>query len=139
MIPVVPINRNPGWGFVQAYKRALTDGVLVPAKHCECCGCEAPPNQKHAGHHRDYSKPLVVVWLCVNCHAQEHGLIVMMESYPRSPLLDWMLRNRVRTPVLAERVGVSPQHVSAALHRKPIALAFAAAILAVTGHASEAA
>ena len=41
-------------------------GKLKP-KPCESCG--DPKAQKH---HDDYSKPLEVRWLCVNCHILLH-------------------------------------------------------------------
>lgn len=34
---------------------------------CEKCG-----NEKSQGHHKDYFKPLEVIWLCTLCHKQEH-------------------------------------------------------------------
>lgn len=45
------------------YKRR---GKLVP-KPCEKCG------DTHVQmHHEDYSKPLDVRWLCIDCHMEEH-------------------------------------------------------------------
>lgn len=41
-------------------------GILKP-KPCESCG--DPKAQKH---HDDYSKPLEVRWLCVDCHRRLH-------------------------------------------------------------------
>lgn len=35
---------------------------------CEKCFISCKPQ----GHHRDYSKPLEVVWLCARCHKSEH-------------------------------------------------------------------
>lgn len=35
-----------------------------------CSKCGNPNTQAH---HVDYNKPLIVVWLCVNCHKLEHA------------------------------------------------------------------
>ena len=35
-----------------------------------CANCGAMPSQAH---HPDYSKPLLVVWLCGKCHQAEHA------------------------------------------------------------------
>lgn len=40
-------------------------GHLVRPALCEGCGLD----KKLSKHHHDYSKPLVVVWLCKPCHA----------------------------------------------------------------------
>ena len=47
---------------------ALRDGKLVKGP-CAICG-----TTKHVhGHHRDYSKPLEVTWLCAKCHHRIHA------------------------------------------------------------------
>jgi hypothetical protein len=46
---------------------AVKHGHLVKLP-CERCGA-AESN----GHHEDYSKPLVVIWLCRACHDAEHA------------------------------------------------------------------
>lgn len=51
-----------------ALNNAVRDGRLV-RKPCERCGT----TRKVEGHHADYSKPLVVHWLCRGCHHLEHG------------------------------------------------------------------
>lgn len=50
---------------------AIQRGDLVPAEHCQKCGC---PSEGRAldGHHEDYSKPLEVEWLCCSCHKKHH-------------------------------------------------------------------
>lgn len=56
-------------------QHAIRLGILVRPKTCSKCGKIPPPakdgrSQIH-GHHTDYSKPLQVVWICVNCHRSE--------------------------------------------------------------------
>lgn len=45
---------------------AKRKGVLIK-KSCEKCG-----NTIVHAHHINYSEPLNVVWLCINCHIKEH-------------------------------------------------------------------
>lgn len=49
-------------------KAALKAGRLVKPEQCSAC------NRKRRldGHHLDYSKPYVVLWLCYECHAELH-------------------------------------------------------------------
>lgn len=50
-----------------AVSKALAAGQLVRGP-CEVCGAAHVE-----GHHDDYSKPLVVRWLCPLHHREEHG------------------------------------------------------------------
>lgn len=36
--------------------------------------CELCFSDKAEGHHNDYSKPLVIVWLCKECHEWSHKM-----------------------------------------------------------------
>jgi hypothetical protein len=47
---------------------AVRDGRLT-RQPCAICGT----TEKIHAHHRDYSKPLDVVWLCVKCHQRIHA------------------------------------------------------------------
>lgn len=47
-----------------AVKRALRRGDLVRPDRCEECGKRRPTE----AHHRDYSRPLSVRFLCTPCH-----------------------------------------------------------------------
>ncbi len=49
--------------------RAIRAGRLTRPNHCELCGREA----WIVGHHEDYDKPLVVMWLCQVCHSLQHA------------------------------------------------------------------
>jgi len=51
---------------LQAYN-AVASGVL---KKLPCRVCGAENSQMH---HPDYEQPLLVVWLCRKCHAEEHA------------------------------------------------------------------
>jgi len=49
--------------------KAVKDGVLVEPDNCERC---KKSGIKLLKHHKDYSKPLEVTWLCTPCHLLEH-------------------------------------------------------------------
>jgi hypothetical protein len=51
-----------------AVYKALKKGILKKPDLCSKCGLK---KTIHA-HHKDYSKPLDVVWLCNSCHAKIH-------------------------------------------------------------------
>lgn len=48
---------------------ALAKGEIIKPSACE--GCDRK-NTRLYGHHKDYKKPLSVVWLCGKCHRKEH-------------------------------------------------------------------
>lgn len=52
---------------------ALKAGTIRKPDACQ--SCEAT-GQRIEGHHDDYSKPLVVLWLCPSCHRERHGRLV---------------------------------------------------------------
>ncbi len=51
---------------------AVRSGRVVKSKTCTNCGGDGRIN----GHHRDYCKPLDVMWLCTVCHHKQHKLEV---------------------------------------------------------------
>ena len=53
-----------------AVYRAVQRGTLIRAETCEQCGV---PGGLQA-HHRDYSLPLEVNWLCQKCHLAVHAV-----------------------------------------------------------------
>lgn len=55
----------------QQVSRALRQGVLVKPKECSWCGNDQRPIH---GHHPDYDRPLMVVWICADCHQEHHKL-----------------------------------------------------------------
>src|SRR5207253_11493816 len=44
---------------------AIAKGQLIRPSSCSGCGKACVPE----GHHPDYSKPLEVIWLCIECHS----------------------------------------------------------------------
>ena len=48
--------------------RAIKNGKLK--RPTKCFNCKK--DKKVQGHHKDYSFPLVVVWLCTVCHSDVH-------------------------------------------------------------------
>jgi ribosomal protein S27AE len=56
-----------GYKAQSAVSNAIRDGKLTK-KPCLFCG-----NPKVHAHHRDYSKPLDVTWLCAKCHHRLHA------------------------------------------------------------------
>ena len=50
---------------------AVRDGRLEKPKECSCCGSIPKRRNMHA-HHNDYAKPLDVIWLCSQCHHDQH-------------------------------------------------------------------
>lgn len=55
----------------EAFSSALRRGDITRRATCEECGSR----NKVDGHHDDYSKPLVVRWLCHSCHCAYHKKI----------------------------------------------------------------
>jgi hypothetical protein len=47
---------------------AIRDKRLIRPNKCSSCGIDCKPQ----GHHCDYAYPLVVTWLCTQCHANWH-------------------------------------------------------------------
>lgn len=54
-----------------ALGHAVESGRILKPSCCEECGTPTASRLLH-GHHKDYSKPLDVEWLCTGCHAIRH-------------------------------------------------------------------
>lgn len=53
-------------------RNAVAAGAIVKPDHCSKCGLVPELLRSIQAHHRDYSKPLEVVWLCSSCHGLQH-------------------------------------------------------------------
>jgi hypothetical protein len=62
---------NPEKCKAQRLLRYAVKIKIIDKKPCEVCG----KKNKIVGHHPDYSKPLVVIWLCRIHHAEIHKKI----------------------------------------------------------------
>ena len=51
-------------------RNAVRSGRVVKNPNCTKCGTEGIMH----GHHKDYCKPLEVMWLCAVCHKQQHRI-----------------------------------------------------------------
>lgn len=63
---------NPNWWHKNRCHGRLTyairTGKIKRPVRCSVCKIKCKPQ----GHHEDYDKPLVVVWLCAKCHKTKH-------------------------------------------------------------------
>ena len=66
------------WGInhpeaIKAHKKlgyAIRTGKVIKPKNCSSCNKE----KRLSAHHEDYTKPLIVLWLCSSCHKLKHLL-----------------------------------------------------------------
>lgn len=56
---------------ISEVRQAVKLGKLKKPIYCRCCGRNKPLQ----GHHKDYSKPLDVIWLCASCHGFLHSYL----------------------------------------------------------------
>lgn len=52
----------------KAVRKAVKTGQIIKPENCQHCG----KTGRIDGHHPDYLKPLEVLWLCRQCHSDQH-------------------------------------------------------------------
>ena len=52
-------------------KRAVTTSRIIKPNRCSCCNRRMPKRLIH-GHHEDYNKWWIIIWLCQTCHSELH-------------------------------------------------------------------
>jgi hypothetical protein len=100
-------------------RHAVRTGKLVKPDICEKCGC-TPPRRRdgrsliQGHHHRGYSRPLDVRWLCHSCHDEtiDHprGIKNGASKLTRAQAVEikrLALSRRMSGPKIAERFGVT--------------------------------
>ena len=60
------------WKARQAAWNAVHRERIAKPNSCERCGTEVEQKREIHAHHHDYSRPLDVEWLCIDCHLAEH-------------------------------------------------------------------
>ena len=70
-------NRKHKQQAVNKLNWAVKSGKIKKPEECSCCG----HNEKVNGHHKDYNKPLEVIWLCTKCHKFLHSRIDQCTAY----------------------------------------------------------
>jgi hypothetical protein len=75
-----PANRHKDYAR-SAVNTALENGRLSRGLSCESCG----ETTDLEAHHEDYSKPLVVKWLCVACHRAVHRKTHCLRGHALTP------------------------------------------------------
>ena len=97
------------------FKRARKAGMVVVPEACGSCGRKA----RLHGHHRDYSQPLEVDWLCTECHGKAHE----KASRPKNEAAAGLARLRWAKTGKAERARVARMLVAARVAKKAAAKA----------------
>ncbi len=58
---------------VRLVNNAVRSGLLIKPDKCSMCHDKC----RVQGHHHDYDKPLDVIWVCIQCHGELHGRVVV--------------------------------------------------------------
>lgn len=53
-------------------RQAVYTGKISKPNNCQGCNAYFKNKAKLHGHHKDYSKPYDVKWLCSQCHGKDH-------------------------------------------------------------------
>jgi len=70
-------------------KAALISGELVRSDTCDMCHQTFDYNYNTTvAHHPDYSKPLLIMWLCRSCHFKLHRSIKPFSPRRMTPKLE---------------------------------------------------
>jgi hypothetical protein len=75
-----------------AVSNALRDGRLIRPNRCSECSSICIPES----HHKNYAKPLEVIWLCRSCHLAIEGCTVRIPDAPRAFHVPHVLPSRRR-------------------------------------------
>jgi len=59
------------WHARTTLHRKVWWGVIKKPSVCQDCGARKQKREIH-GHHEDYTKPLEVIWVCIDCHWKRH-------------------------------------------------------------------
>lgn len=59
----------------EAYRAQTALGNAIRDGKAKRLPCEVCGSKRSHGHHRDYAKPLDVIWLCARHHHAAHGLM----------------------------------------------------------------
>lgn len=65
---------------ISALQHALCTHKLIKPRFCSFCNLSFPSKLIQA-HHRDYSKPLEVRWLCPKCHRLIQALEASLNAF----------------------------------------------------------
>jgi hypothetical protein len=56
--------------------KAIQKGIIKKPINCQGCNRQT----KLSGHHTDYTKPLIVIWLCSSCHKLKHSQYALLTN-----------------------------------------------------------